>query len=65
MELEKDESFIPTPLLHSFGRIPGVSFEIDPETHDFMFVSFLIYYSTFVKHTKLNYSIFLQQYITI
>ncbi|RIA84629.1 hypothetical protein C1645_831991, partial [Glomus cerebriforme] len=36
LELEKDESFIPTPLLQSLGRNPGVSFEIDPETYDLM-----------------------------
>ncbi|CAG8553500.1 15286_t:CDS:10, partial [Funneliformis mosseae] len=39
MELEKDEFFIPTPLLHSSGRNPGVSFEIDPETYEFINIS--------------------------
>ncbi|RIA83800.1 hypothetical protein C1645_833247 [Glomus cerebriforme] len=39
LELEKDETFIPTPLLHSLGRNPGVSFEIDPETYDFIDIS--------------------------
>ncbi|CAG8550727.1 10371_t:CDS:10, partial [Funneliformis caledonium] len=39
MELEKDEFFIPTPLLHSSGRNPGVSFEIDPETYEFVNIS--------------------------
>ncbi|GBC16228.2 hypothetical protein GLOIN_2v1865248 [Rhizophagus irregularis DAOM 181602=DAOM 197198] len=39
LELEKDESFVPTPLLPGFGRNPGVSFEIDPEKYDFINIS--------------------------
>ncbi|CAG8665692.1 5558_t:CDS:10, partial [Funneliformis caledonium] len=39
MELEKVDSFIPTPLLHSSGQNSGVSFEIDPQKYEIINIS--------------------------
>ncbi|CAG8676556.1 16012_t:CDS:10, partial [Cetraspora pellucida] len=39
LEMDKDEDFIPQPIMHSYNRNYGVSFEIDPETYDFKHIA--------------------------
>ncbi|CAG8473346.1 38766_t:CDS:10 [Gigaspora margarita] len=39
LEMDKDEYFIPQPIMHSYNRNYGVSFEIDPETYDFIHIA--------------------------
>ncbi|CAG8442852.1 12656_t:CDS:10 [Acaulospora colombiana] len=39
LEMNKNELFVPQPMINSYDRNPGVSVEIDPETYDFKYVA--------------------------